>query len=451
MRRLLQAFGAPRVTIALMVALGTFLLAGLWIPQKSVLNRDLYLEWKGSSPQLVRALELVGLTDVHRSPIAVVIWGAFFLNLVVAVVSRAPGILRRAALSGDVPAPGALGAKHREILASALPDPLSAVAAFFSDRGYAVKVGDGRIRAVRHRLSAVATLAFHLSFVVMLAGGTASVLTRFDGFVHLGEGEEFRGDAGQYEGMPRVATRARWPGDRFTVERIAPRHEAGVVVDVTIVLRTPDGEARRLWINHPYDSPDGVSYVFKDLGFAPVLVLATRDGQELQAGGFRLDVLNGRIDNLVLAGLKIRTELFPDWYEEAGADRTRGPEVKNPVLRLAFVDGAGQTVSQRLPLGGAAELGQYQLHFVDWRYWVKLYVRSERGIGVLFAGFALAAIALAWRLIFFRRDYVVAVTAGGLEIAGRADFYTALFTEEFDATVAALRVALGDGAAEARP
>ena len=87
------------------------------------------------------------------------------------------------------------------------------------------------------------------------------------------------------------------------------------------------------------------------------------------------------------------------------------------------------------------------------RFWARFYVRQESGLWLVWTGFALATFALVWRLVFYRREYWVAyreeagvVTA--VDIAGRAEFFRALFTEEFDSTVAQLRRHVADASGE---
>ena len=123
--------------------------------------------------------------------------------------------------------------------------------------------------------------------------------------------------------------------------------------------------------------------------------------------------------------------------------------MRDPVLRLTLRSRAGRTVAASLHPGEAMLLGPYSVTFADWRYWVRLYVRAERGIGLLWFGFGLAAAALATRLLLYRREWVLEVerAEGGavLHFAGRSEYYRALFDDEMDALERRLRAALGAG------
>jgi len=102
----------------------------------------------------------------------------------------------------------------------------------------------------------------------------------------------------------------------------------------------------------------------------------------------------------------------------------------------------------RLRPGEAARLGGYTVAFQEQRYWVRFLVRKESGIPLIWTGLALACAALCVRLGLYRREYLVAhdVAAGTLAVAGRAEYYRALFEDEFEATVARLRRAVANAA-----
>ena len=62
-------------------------------------------------------------------------------------------------------------------------------------------------------------------------------------------------------------------------------------------------------------------------------------------------------------------------------------------------------------------------------------VFKQRGLAVIFAGFAVASLAVIWRFLFYRREIigVVRKEEGGslLVVAGRAEFYKSLTIDEF--------------------
>lgn len=447
MKGLLDALASLKLTVGLLVAVGLLMAASLVVPQKALLQRALYESWKAESPALVEALELAGLTDVHASPLADAVWALFFMNLAVVMARRVPVTAARVRIDGDVADPAeAPGFRARAAVPGA-GATIEEVAAFFRARRWAVHRAGGRLRAVRYRWSPAATLGFHLSFILVAIGAAVSVATRFEATVDLGEGEPFLASLDQYSSRPRFPRFGGIPTTRFTVEEIAPELERDVPVAVRVRVVDEAGERHLLEVNRPYEA-GGTSFVFRTMGFAPALVVTDAAGRTRFEGFMRLDVLQGRRDRFELMGVQFTAELFPDHEVGPSGDRTRSQQVRNPVLRLEARAPSGRAMTAALHPGEAMELGPYTLAFVDWRYWVRLYVRSERGLWLLWLGFALAAAALTLRLGFFRREILAAVSGDGtVELAGRAEYYRALFTDELEAIAAALRRSLAARAA----
>jgi len=68
-------------------------------------------------------------------------------------------------------------------------------------------------------------------------------------------------------------------------------------------------------------------------------------------------------------------------------------------------------------------------------FWVRFYVIKERGVSILYTGFAIACLAVIWRLLFYRREIVGAVREQDgvrcLVVAGRSEYYKSLAEDEF--------------------
>jgi hypothetical protein len=430
LRRLVDILGSLRLTLILLLALVGLFALGLAVPQRSVLGRQYFEQWQAGSPRLVAVLDGAGITDVQRSGLATALWGAFFANLAFVMGRRLPATLRRVRLDAEVPDPAdAAGFTFRAKLAGT-DASLERARAFFQARGYAVRDAGSRFRAVRHRLTPLATLGFHLSFFLVAVGAVISGATRFEGNVDLGQGEQFTGALEQYASPPRMARFGSAPASRFLVEAIEPRVVGNIPVQIRVHLRDGAYRAHVLEVNQPYRSGDD-SFVFKNLGLAPALLVTDEEGRELFAGLIRLDVLLGKTDRFTLLGREFTARLFPDYVKDASGERSRSQEMRDPVLRLETAAPGGEVVGASVRPGDAVAFGARTITFVDWRYWVRLYVRSERGLWLLWLGFALGAGAVAWRLLLFRREWIVAGPPGhGLVVAARADFYRARFADE---------------------
>lgn len=454
MSRILRFLGSLRLTLGLLVAVGGLLLVGLAVPQRQLLQAaDLYEEWRSGSPNLVAVLEAAGLTDVHRSPLALALWGLFFVNLAVVIARRLPGTLERVKMPASLPRIGAPGYSPPRRLALGDGAGAEGVARALARRRWDVAEAEGRIFAVKNRRAPLASVAFHLSFFLVALGGATSYFTRFEGFVDLGEGEVFTGDLAQYAGPPSLPRFGGPPRVSFTVERIEPLMEGDTPLGVKVHLRDETLVRRVIEVNRPFAS-GGVNFVFRNLGVAPLLIVHDGVGRELFGGWMRLDVLGGRRAELELVGLKLEAELFPDYFREGAAEGSRSQRMRDPVLRLATDGDRGRRVAASLRPGEQMEIGPLRIAFADWRWWARLYVRAERGIGIVWSGFAVACVAAALRLLFYRRELLVEWDGAGgpARVAGRAEFYRVLFEDELDGVVRALESELGaDAGSEAPP
>ena len=97
----------------------------------------------------------------------------------------------------------------------------------------------------------------------------------------------------------------------------------------------------------------------------------------------------------------------------------------------------GKKIAEGLvPKNGTMEFAGYRLEMRDMPFWVRFYVVKQRGLSILYAGFAIATIGVIWRLLFYRREIVGAVRVLNgvrcLVVAGRSEYYKSLAEDEFD-------------------
>lgn len=132
---------------------------------------------------------------------------------------------------------------------------------------------------------------------------------------------------------------------------------------------------------------------------------------------------------------------FTHFSEEEGRPVNLSKEFKDPVILLNVIPGAGQVSSQKALRPGESFRGPWgTVTFREYRRAVKFFVRRERGVSLLYAGFLLACLALVYRLTFYRRELSFRLEGEGegarLEVGGRAEYYQSLFEEEFDRVLA---------------
>ena len=110
-------------------------------------------------------------------------------------------------------------------------------------------------------------------------------------------------------------------------------------------------------------------------------------------------------------------------------------EFNNPTFFLVAEKNGRKVGEALVPKNGVFEFAGNRLEMPELRYWVRLYVISQHGLPILYLGFAVACIAVIWRMVFYKREVVGAVREldGGrcLELACRSEYYKSLAEDEF--------------------
>jgi len=437
LKKMLKSLRSLRFTIVLISLLGCMFIIGLWVPQKDLL-RDIYFQWQASSPKLVAFLDFFQLTSIYTSWVTLTLWAFFFINLSLVMWLRIPVMMKRiemplARIADPEAAPGYPFRGNYPLPASM---DRAAVIKGLAGSGYAVISNDLAFYGVKNRLSPLASGLFHLSFFLILVGGLVSVYSEFIGYIDLAQGEPFAGELSRYNQkpppkMPKIGSP---PHAAFTIQSVVPQVVRNTPVGISVKLVDPQGAVHEVGINSPYTTEHS-SFVFKHLGVAPLFTLTDPSGREVGGSYFKLDVVNGKEDGFRLGDFTFKAYFFPDFEQKDGIKRTKTMEFNNPTFYL-IAERAGQKVAEGIvPKLGSLDFLGYRLQMREMPYWVRFYVIKQRGLAIVYSGFAIASIAVIWRLIFFRREILGAVREKDgvpcLLVAGRSEYYKKLAEDEF--------------------
>lgn len=436
-KKLIKYLSSLRFTTVLICLLGLIFAIGLWVPQKNLL-KTIYLEWRQDSPSLVAFLDMLGLTSIYSSPITITLWLLFFLNLSLVLWQRLPLVKSRIAISdAKITDPVTTGG-YPFRSTYPLPEGLDGekIIGLLRKSRYTV-LGDGTgFYGVKNRLAPMAFMIFHLSFYLILLGGLISVYTEFIGYVDLAEGESFQGELERYNTKPRLKLPVIGtpPEVSINIQSIVPQVVRNTPTSVSVKLADAGGQSHEVGINTPYKT-DNSSFVFNHLGMAPLFVLKDPVGTEIGGSYFKLNVLKGKQDKFRLGYFVFTALFYPDYVFEQGQHSTRTQEFNNPTFVLT-VERDGERIAEgAVPKDGVMEFGGYRLEMREMPFWVRFYVIKQRGLAIVYVGFALATIGVIWRLLFYRREIVGAVReqdgARSLVVAGRSEYYKSLAEDEF--------------------
>lgn len=425
-----------RFTLLIISLLGVMFLLGLWIPQERIVSPEMLAKWQLSSPQVVATLQWLGFLNIYTSPTMLGLWAFFFLNLSLVMWQRLPLLKKRIAISESRIADPATASGYSFRASFPLPADLDAatLVARLRRNRYAV-LGDGAgFFAVKNRLSPIAFALFHLSFFLVLVGGLTSVYTKFVGVLEVAEGETFQGEVERYVPTPSLAKVGSPPRVAFTVQSVVPQSVNGTATGLKVKLQDARGE-QLADVNRPYHD-DHTTFVVDNVGPAPLFVVTDPQGKELDGAFMKLHVMGGAADVFSLAGYHFRAHFYPDYaLGKNGKPETRSREFKNPRFVIAVEHQGKPVTTGTLAAGDSLAFDNYKLVLRQMPLWVRFSVIKEQGLSIIYAGFAVASIAVIWRFLFYRRELmgVVREEEGErrLVVAGRSEFYKTLAEDEF--------------------
>jgi cytochrome c biogenesis protein ResB len=447
LRRVVRAFVSARATVALLCLVALLLLLNVVIPQEAVLGPERFAALiEGSGPVARFFLLSLGLSALSTSPVFLAVLVLFFLNLGLVLATRIGPTWRRTKLPDRSGKKVRGWTRARESFVAPRPPDFDAAEVTRILRGLGFQVRRQEARSywgVKHRTAPLGFLLFHLSFFLMCGGGLMLWATRFVGVATLSEGQEFTGEYSQVLRRPPIG---RVPTLRLVAEEIETEVERGEPVHLSAQLRFRQGlsaitlESR---VNHPAEWGTS-SILVERAGLAPILWLQDENGFTLDRVVVPVQSRGGEPTALEVADERYTVILFP---LSPGVDFPTRSERSRTPLRLQVIDGETLVFDGELRQGAAADLGAARLVLEEVRSWVGIRVVSERGGGLLSAGFVVGILGLIWRLMWYRREVIVEWDEREIRVVGRAEYFSHRFRTELRELSAMLggRVETGAG------
>lgn len=440
-------FKSVRLTVIILASLILIYFLGLILPQKWMFDsRAEYIHWAESN-WLNRILDFIGFTDIYLSPLTILLLVLFFINLLVVTLNRVPVMLRRAYIM-EKPRPfSASELKGRHVLkdlspGTAMDTVTEGISSFFRKRRWYVfrHVGNSAFTAVKNRYSPIGFLLFHLSFLLLLAGGLLLAYTRFSGNLVLTEGQFFFNDIKQFRRIISDAKIMReLPSLGLFLEKVNPLYENEVPTGLGVELKVNyRGDVKRevLRVNEPIKRGP-LSIIAKNIGVSPLFVVRGPSGQELDGAYVSLNVLKGQEDHFQFERdrrFKFYVRFFPDYVVENGIEKTRSIKLKNPAIYLTIEKEGEGIYEGTVRMGESADMEPFTISFEDIRYWAEFIIVREYGRMPLVAGFLFAATGLIMRLVFYQKRLRLAIEYVEdkplLYIDGRSEYFHHSFKEE---------------------
>lgn len=429
MGALWRRFVSMRATLAILLVLAILLFLNIVVPQDggTTVARHAQLVGQGPVPRFL--LVTLGFGRMPTSPVFLGVLGLFFANLLGVLLHRTASAARRAGLRPPSVEQARTWLARPETVTCARGafDPRAASRILGRLRYRVEPLDEGILWALKNRTASLGFLLFHASFLVLCAGGTLLAYTRSVTDVTAIEGQSFDATGGTV--LRRGAVH---PAPRPTIacERIDVALERGLPVGLRATLRMEEAGAvsQTAEVNRPAEW-DSLSVLVERAGVAPVLWLRDASGFTVERVVVAARNQGDRPVEARLGGGRLTVRLRPIPVGERFPTREQLATV--PIWMELERAGEGR-VQRELRPGERVLLGDLTLSLQEVRYWAGLRLVDERGGGWLILGFVLAVVGISWRMLWYRRELVVAWDEELLRLSGQGEFFPRWFAEELD-------------------
>ena len=407
-RKMWQSLSAVKTGVVLLIVVVIVAAAGTVILQRPVTDPDEMQ--RAYSPQMLRLLDGLGLTDVFHAWWFVLLLGLVSLSIIAASIQRFPNSWRyfsRPYKSPDetfrkaLPTQSLIAIENEDVALSAAEKVLQKAGLHPE---HIVREGSFSLFGERSRISEMAVYIVHASLLLIFLGGIVDALYGWRGFVALTRGEQssqaqqqngktrslpfaIRCDGAGQENYPD-GTPKRWWSDLAVVEAGAVVQRKQIVVNDPLVYRGI----------RVYQASYGRTGKVDRLILSATSKAGNAEGKEVRL----------RLNETVPldADTTVRlAEFIPDFVVQDGQVYARSNDLENPAAHLVVESRkTGQTVNVWLPpIEGfeqnAASPYSFEGKDVQMAYFTGLEVSHEPGQWAVWAGVIIMGLGLV--MVFY--------------------------------------------------
>lgn len=438
MKLFFNYIGSRKFAIYLLVATTAVILLSNLLPNLAIMDSRELEKLKSEKPMVYAMSVSWNVNSVTSSPYFQILPAFLFLSISLCTLKRFRGELGRVEKGETLPANPSV--QHRFTLMDLELDIRSMLTILKAKGWKAVDypLQSNIIYARKGEKGIWGSFCFHIGMNVALIGILISAMTSFDGSIALTEGFPISTPA-DIRGTDNTKAED-FPFEQMLLESFMPKFSEGFPVEYNskIVVVDSYGQAKRytIKVNSPLEMWN-YKFIFKEASYAPRLILRDKDGKLILDTVVNLVIsMPGVVDffDVPDEGLRIKVEMFPDYYNEGGKHNNKGIEPKNPALFVEIERWDKMIGRGFLFQGKMEDFGDYAIEFVELRHWMKLVVSKDFGVSVIIAGFILISAGLGLRFISNDKSLWVMPGRGEgepvWEMGGRSMYFPALFAEE---------------------
>jgi len=411
--RLLRTFSSIRTGIILLILVGIASAAGTLILQRPLTDPEKLQ--RAYSPETLRWLDALGLTDVFHAWWFVALLSLLSVNLILASLERLPLAWRY--FSRPYRQPDSHFVKslplHREIPIRSETGGAEAAERAFRRMGFkpqrVAKNGSFSLYAERHRFARLAAYVVHASLLLIFAGGIADALWGYRGFIGLTRGEQgnqielrdgtfktlpfsIRCEAAGQENYPDGSPRRWW-------SQLTVLEEGREVKRKEIEVNDPLVHRGLRFFQSSYGSTGQVDAIR--------LTARPKNSAEGQTGAAGREIVLTRQETVALdPDTSVHLAAFvPDFVIVGNRIDSRSDQPNNPAIQLEVHSKKGDTrvwLFPRFPNFTHPDESPYAFQFggLEMGYFTGLQVAYEPGQWAVWAGVILMGLGLIMAFYF---------------------------------------------------
>ncbi|MBX9692447.1 MAG: cytochrome c biogenesis protein ResB [Cyanobacteria bacterium] len=397
-------FASVKLTIILISALATTILAGAWCPQEAAVGREKVFETFPAD--MANFLISIGMSDVFHSPFFLFLIAMLTVNMVACSFQRVfPKIKTMKAKMPFLHGEQIMRMPYAKATRTAGPstESLGRLAVELSRRRFKVDMVGERLTAEYGKYGRLAATVTHIGLLTLLLGVTITSWTGFSGFTPVRLGETMSFADSQHSKL--------WIGSlpKWNVEVRSTRRE-----------NHPTGEAKQWYSDLQVVGPHGEKLKRGEISVNNPL---SYDGVDIYQSTWGLDQVrvsfNGHVKNLTLTPMGKRYAAMM-------------PLDRDSIMIFSVMD---QSSPLRLfakrtdwqapkPLGEikpnhSVDLGGVKLKFIGVVPITGLQYKCDPGIPIVYPAFALIIIGVSMAMIPHRQVWA-SVSNGTLHVGGRS-------------------------------
>lgn len=296
--------------------------------------------------------------------------------------------------------------------------------------------GEGWVWGVRNRWSPLGSVAFHVSLLLLMLSVTLLLVpsSTFSASAVVAEGESFDSEEGVFS--DRATPEVPPPPAAFTVRSIEPRFYKDLLLFTQLdsVLVDELGNTRSMSLAAPWIVNPMTLLAIEDFGYSLAVKDTVESSSSVPPQVYKLKAFPSSLSdsfdrNIGANGYRFTVRIFGDYIDRSGMPGTKSFNLTEPRIEVAVarVLSSGQTIevvpARLVKPGDSIKVENGSVTFERVSYYGEYRLTRNLAAPFIFVSLLLLCVGTFARLLFPRREAVIANEDGGVFVAVNDEMY----------------------------